>query len=59
MSTPTPTPSGNRTQTQEKPIRVSDNPLDFRQFYFNYAKYHYNPTYLPFPLNCTETNLYI
>ncbi|CDW85336.1 UNKNOWN [Stylonychia lemnae] len=44
MSTPTPTPSGNRTQTQEKPIRVSDDPLEFRQFYFNYAKYHYNPT---------------
>jgi 2-hydroxy fatty acid dioxygenase len=25
-------------------IKVSDNPLDFGQFYFSYAKYHYNDT---------------
>ena len=23
-------------------IKISDNPLDFGQFYFSYAKYHYN-----------------
>ena len=28
--------------TQE--IKVSDNKLDFGQFYFSYAKYHYNDT---------------
>jgi len=43
-STPTPTPTPKGNQNDEKPIRVSDNPLEFRQFYFNYAKYHYNPT---------------
>jgi hypothetical protein len=25
-------------------IKVSDNPFDFGQFYFSYAKYHYNDT---------------
>ncbi len=24
--------------------KISDNQFDFGQFYFSYAKYHYNPT---------------
>eukprot|EP00347_Sterkiella_histriomuscorum_P023261 403335330 len=42
--TPTPTPSGPSDISQERPVdRVSDSNFDFDQFYFNYAKYHYNP----------------
>ena len=36
----------SKTTTGSKPavIKVSDSPLDFGQFYFSYAKYHYNET---------------
>ena len=34
----TPTPSSPSTEH-----RISDNALELGQFYFNYARYHYNP----------------
>ena len=32
----------NKMSTKE--IKISDNKFDFGQFYFSYAKYHYNDT---------------
>ena len=30
-------------KTTQKEIRVHESDFDFGQFYFSYAKYHYNP----------------
>jgi hypothetical protein len=36
--------TSNQTAAQQRPVdRVSDSDFEFDQFYFNYAKYHYNP----------------
>lgn len=29
--------------SKEKEIRVAESDFEFGQFYFSYAKYHYNP----------------